>query len=161
MLLKEILKQIHTESVLRLKKNILCKTNDKIEKILKSKDITISKIGNCLSLTDRSGVSEGQKLSIAYAFLSTLFSESPHHLPFIVDTPAAPLDLQVRREVAETLPSLFTQIVVFLTSGERKGFADRFYSKKSGCLFYTVSKSGDGVKLEKDITFFKNFQSEE
>ena len=159
--LKNILKQIHGKSLVRLKGNILSKTNEKIERILKSKDIRISKIGNCLSLRDRSGVSEGQKLSIAYAFLSTLFSESPHHLPFIVDTPAAPLDLKVRREVAEILPSLFSQIVVFITSGERDGFADQFYSRKSDCLFYTVRKEKIGVRLERDIEFFKGFQSED
>jgi hypothetical protein len=160
--LKNILEQINEESLVRLKKNILTKTNKRIEEILGSKDIAISEIGSCLSLSDRTGVSEGQKLSIAYAFLSTLFHESPNELPFIVDTPAAPLDLKVRREVAKILPSLFGQIVVFITSGERDGFADRYYArKKSDCLFLTVRKVKNNVCLEEDLDFFKNFQSED
>ena len=113
-LLKSILKQITEKSLARLKEDILLKTNNRISKILGRQDIKISTIGKCLSLSDRNGVSVGQELSIAYAFLSTLFSQSPHELPFIVDTPAAPLDLEVRREVAEILPELFTQVVVFI-----------------------------------------------
>jgi hypothetical protein len=159
--LKKILEQVNEKSLVRLKKNILAKTNEKIERILGSKDIAISEIGSFLYLSDRSGVSEGQKLSIAYAFLSTLFSQSPHELPFIVDTPAAPLDLSVRREVAQILPNLFTQIVVFITSGERDGFADRFYSQKGDCLFLTVRKYKGDVCLEKDLDFFRGFQSED
>jgi hypothetical protein len=158
--LREILKLINERSLERLKANILVKSNEKIEKILNSKDIQISNIGNCLSLSDRKGVSEGQKLSIAYAFLSTLFSQSPHDFPFIVDTPAAPLDFEVRREVAATLPDLFKQIVVFITSSERPSFADRFYTIPNECLFATVKKENTDVSLDKSIEVFKSFQSE-
>ena len=158
--LREILKLINERSLERLKTNILTKSNEKIEKILNSKDIQISNIANCLSLSDRKGVSEGQKLSIAYAFLSTLFSQSPHDFPFIVDTPAAPLDLQVRREVAATLPGLFKQIVVFITSSERINFADQFYSDPDDCLFATVKKEANDMSLDNSIELFKKFQSE-
>ena len=69
--LKEIMKEIDNNSMLKLKNNILIKTNDRIKKILKRSEIKISKIGNHLILEDRRGVSEGQKLSIAYAFSLT------------------------------------------------------------------------------------------
>jgi DNA repair exonuclease SbcCD ATPase subunit len=158
--LRNILTEIHEQSLKRLKNNILFKTNEKIEKILKTKNIRISEIGSCLALSDRDGVSEGQKLSIAYAFLSTLFSESPHKLPFVVDTPAAPLDLEVRREVAEILPNLFDQTVVFITSGEKAGFAERLYTRND-CLFLTVTRTPEGAVVKDGIEIFKNFQSEE
>ena len=159
--LKEIIKEIHQESLVRLKMNILHKTNQRIERLLKNKELKISKIGTYLHLQDRMGASEGQKLSIAYAFLSTLFSESPHKLPFIVDTPAAPLDLDRRREVAGTIPDLFDQIVVFITSGERDGFADRFYGATKDCLFCTISKNQGEIEQNNSQSFFKEFQSEE
>jgi hypothetical protein len=116
-----------------------------------------------LYLKDRTGVSEGQKLSIAYAFLSTLFHESSHKIPFVVDTPAAPLDLEVRREVSKTIPSLFSQIVIFIISPERDGFADRFYCDKDGCKFITIRKNREKgvVELEENLEYFKNFQSED
>jgi DNA sulfur modification protein DndD len=160
LVLKSILKQITETSMLRLKEDILTQTNQRINKILGRKDIKISTIGKCLTLSDRDGVSVGQELSIAYAFLSTLFSQSPHELPFIVDTPAAPLDLEVRREVAEILPNLFSQVVVFITSSERNNFADQYYSRDD-CVFLTIKKEADKVTLVDDLNFFQNFQSEE
>ena len=69
-------------------------------------------------------------------------------------------DLSVRREVAEMLPHLFKQIVVFITSSERKGFADQYYDQLKECNFLTVSKQKDNVRLVNDLDFFKNFQSE-
>ena len=162
-LLKEILDDINKKALVNLKDYLIDKTNKRIVKILNREDIQISKISRCLNIKDREGVSVGQSLSIAYAFLSTLFNESPHGLPFIVDTPASPLDLSVRREVAEIIPPLFPQFVVFLTSGEREGFADRFYLKPKDCQFLTIRKDldPDGVKLESSINHFKQFQSED
>lgn len=160
LVLKSVLKQITERSLIRLKDDILIKTNERICKILARKDIKISTIGKCLTLSDRDGVSVGQELSIAYAFLSTLFSQSPHELPFIVDTPAAPLDLSVRREVAEILPELFSQVVIFITSSERNNFADQFY-ERDDCNFLTVEKNQGGVRLIDDLNVFQNFQSEE
>ncbi|MDR2720508.1 MAG: hypothetical protein LBC03_06885 [Nitrososphaerota archaeon] len=159
--LKEILREINRLALIRLKENILTKTNQRIAELLDRNDIDIAKIDTYLHLSDRENVSEGQKLSIAYAFLSTLFSEAPHSLPFIVDTPAAPLDLGVRREVSKILPELFEQLVVFITSGERNGFADRFYSGKDECLFLTVSKDGSNMKVISNQEYFKNYQETE
>ncbi len=162
-MMKEILNEINERALLSLKKNILEKTNEKITKILKSDDIKILGISKNLLLDGRTGVSEGQKLSIAYAFLSTMLSQAPLKLPFIVDTPAAPLDLSVRRQVAESVPQLFDQTVIFITSGEREGFADRFYSKEESCLFLTVQKdkANQSVRIENSLDCFKKFQSED
>jgi len=157
-LLKVILQEINRLALISLKENILTKTNQRIAELLARNDIEISKIDTYLHLSDRDNVSVGQQLSIAYAFLSTLFSEAPHSLPFIVDTPAAPLDLGVRREVSKILPELFEQLVVFITSGERRGFADRFYSDQGECLFLTVSKDGDNMKVINNQEYFKNYQ---
>lgn len=158
LLLKQILKEINERSLITLKLSILNKTNERIAKFLERDDISIARIDTFLHLSDRANVSVGQQLSIAYAFLSTLFYEAPHRLPFIVDTPAAPLDLGVRREVSKILPELFEQLIVFITSGERNGFADTFYLKNADCLFLTITKEYGKMTVIKDVTYFKNYQ---
>jgi len=157
---KVLISSIKNQSLLELKLKIVEETNRRISQILGSKEIQISSISQHLNLKERKGVSEGQKLSIAYSFLSTLFHESEHELPFIVDTPAGPLDLYVRREVSNTILNLFEQVIIFITSGERNGFVDNLYNEES-CKFYTILKIPGGVQLNNSIEFFKKFQSEE
>lgn len=162
-ILKEIITEICKKSLEDLKKEIKEKTNIKIKKILNRDDILISEIGSSLKILERSGVSEGQKLSIAYSFLSSMFEGSMKDLPFLVDSPAGSLDLEVRREVSELIPPLFKQFVVFITSGEKNGFVDCFYKKKD-IQFLTLwkeHKTSKKVNINNDIEFFKKFQSEE
>lgn len=66
----------------------------------------------------------GEGLSIAYAFLGSLFGYSDHQLPFVVDSPAGPIDLQVRPRIAESIPRLTDQFIAFTISSERDGFVD-------------------------------------
>ena len=43
-------------------------------------------------------------------------------MPFIVDSPANPIDLHVRRKFAELIPKLTSQFIAFTISSEREGF---------------------------------------
>lgn len=162
-LLEDLISEICEKSLNKLKEEIKTKTNIKVKKILNRDDIFISEISSSIKIHNRSGVSEGQKLSIAYSFLSSMFEGTMYDLPFLVDSPAGSLDLEVRREVSQLIPPMFKQFIVFITSGEKYGFADYFYSHKD-VGFLTLWKEHKGskiVNINKDIEFFKKFQSED
>lgn len=162
-ILDQIIEEICQLALRNLKEEIKNRTNVKIAKILSREDILISEIGTSLKILNRSGVSEGQKLSIAYSFLSSMFEGAMNDLPFLVDSPAGSLDLEVRREVSQLIPPLFNQFIVFITSGEKDGFADTFYNQKN-VQFLTLwkeHKSSKIVKSENTKEFFQKFQSED
>lgn len=161
LIFNDIIDSIVDESLKRLKIKIKDNTNKKIEKILRRKDIQVGEIGTSLKIINRSGVSEGQKLSIAYSFLASLFEEALHSLPFVVDSPAGPLDLRVRKEVSELIPQLFEQFIVFVISSEKDKFADTFY-KNNNAQFLTLWKDqNDQVRKDDTLEFFINFHSED
>ena len=74
--------------------------------------IVVERIDGNLVLQGRSGASEGQTLAIAYAYICSLFEHSSFDFPFVVDSPAASMDLDVRREVAAVIPQLFKQLLM-------------------------------------------------
>ena len=144
----------------RLEKEIIKRTNEKIKTILKNEKISIQGIDKSLILRNKSGASMGQTLAITYSYIGSMFEYAHHRLPFIVDSPAGALDLDVRREVAEVLPQLFDQLIVFITSGEREGFGDSFY-ETSGVQYTTIFSDDENKKTTLEgIQEFKNFQSE-
>jgi len=98
-------------------------TNDRIAKLMPYNDIRINKIDGCLRLRGQEGSSAGETLSVGYAFLSTLLGRAhQHRLPFIVDSPANPIDLAIRPKIGELVPRLTDQFVAFVISSERAGF---------------------------------------
>ncbi len=101
----------------------LCReANKRIEELMPSNTIRIQKITQSLVLRGQEAGSVGETLSIGYAFLATLFNRTEHQLPFIVDSPANPIDLKVRAKVAELVPKLSHQFIAFTISSEREGF---------------------------------------
>lgn len=150
---------IENETLNILKEKIINQTNEKIKLIIKNDIIYIESIDGNLHLKNKNNASEGQTLAIAYSYLGSMFANSLHELPFIVDSPAGALDLDVRREVSEILPGLFKQLIVFITSGERKGFAEHFYKLSSDVQFLTISSTkGDDAVLIEGVDDFKKFQ---
>ena len=107
------------------------------------------------------GVSEGQSLAVAYAFLTSLFEDAPYRLPFIVDSPAISLDVAVRREVGELVPELFDQMIMFVISSERPGFADAFYTR-SGVRYVTLWRtSEEATEVSYDADVFRTFHDQD
>jgi hypothetical protein len=106
----------------KLSDEILMDTNKNILKWLPHNGIEVDKIDGHLWLKNATEGSVGENLSVAYAFLSTLFNRSTHSLPFIVDSPAGPLGNSVRREIGKTIPQLTKQFVSFVISSERPDF---------------------------------------
>lgn len=107
-----------------LKVAIAEECNQRLEKVLSRDPIRIEKIDRSLKLRNQDGASVGQTLSVGYTFLTTLLSRGQHQFPLIVDSPANPLSMEVRREIAKLIPNLCKQFVAFTISSERAGFTD-------------------------------------
>ena len=97
--------------------------NARIAEMMPHNNIRIDAIDHCLVLRGQSGGSVGETLSVGYAFLSTLFNRTgQHQLPFIVDSPANPIDFEIRPKIAEIMPNLTGQFIAFMISSEREKF---------------------------------------
>ncbi|MEQ8752756.1 MAG: hypothetical protein RID09_04440 [Coleofasciculus sp. G1-WW12-02] len=125
-IIRRILNQAHQQAREELRKIIIEETNQRITQLLSRDPVWLEDIQDSLKLQGRGGASVGQTLSVSYAFLATLFNRSNHQLPFIVDSPAGALDLNVRPEVARLVPQLGNQFVAFTISSERQSFVERF-----------------------------------
>lgn len=156
------LAEIRSSTLDKLKATIVQKTNEKVEQIVTDEHIVVERIDGSLVLQGRAGASEGQTLAIAYAYICSLFEHSAYHFPFVVDSPAASMDLDVRREVASVIPRLFDQLIIFVTSGEVAGFAERMY-QRDDVLYMTIEGEHDGAAAKCTIgkDYFSTYQSEE
>jgi hypothetical protein len=121
--LRSILETAHRKSRTALAAEIRDEANDKIGELMPYNNIRIDEIDRCLNLRGQAGGSVGETLSVAYAFLSTLFNRADQHqLPFVVDSPANPIDLDIRSKIGELVPSLTGQFIAFTISSEREKF---------------------------------------
>lgn len=165
--LKSLISETGDRALDILRERVRLSTNKKLEHIIKSEGLQVARIGGGLELSSngissKGGVSEGQSLAVAYAFLTSLLAEAPYRLPFIVDSPAVSLDTAVRREIGELIPEFFTQMIMFVISSEREGFADAFYDRPSGVHYITVIPNGGGeVQVVEGIDTFKSFHIKE
>lgn len=156
---KNYLESIEKDTLLKLKEQIKNETNEKISNIIKTEPIYVEDINGHLKLKGKSGASVGQTLAIAYSFLGSMFNNSMYQLPFVVDSPAGALDLEVRRQVSSILPNLFKQMIIFITSGEREGFTEYFCNKNEDVQFLTIAKEkGKPVICMRGIEEFRSFQ---
>lgn len=161
-----VLQAIEKEALNRIKETVRKATNLKLAKLVPGEQLQVVRIGKSLELSARNlarkeNVSEGQSLSIAYAYLASLFETATHRLPFVIDSPAIPLDSEMRREVIKVVPELFEQTIMFVISTERKDFAERFYGRP-GARFITLVRGADGsVDQREGQAAFDEFQDEE
>ena len=157
--------RIEKRALEALRETIRTATNVRLKNLVQMEELQVSKIDGALTLksdrvSEHRGVSEGQSLSVAYAFLTALLSEAPLQLPFIVDSPAVSLDLDVRREVGQIIPDLFDQMIMFVISSEQAGFADSFFDREDTC-FVSLSKTPRGrIICEYGIEAFKTHAEE-
>lgn len=157
--MKQYIQLIANEAFEEITKVIKEKTNAKLAKIITTEQLLVESIDRSLRIAGKDGTSEGQGLAVAYSFLGSMFEDSSLSLPFVVDTPAGPLDLDVRRRVSDVLPELFEQLVIFITSGEREAFVDRFHRMGDRVKYLTVSKeAGQPVTVIEGDEYFKTFQ---
>ena len=159
------LNEIENLALQELRETIRTTTNKRLESLVQMEQLRVDKIDGALSLTsDRiaelKGISEGQSLSVAYAFLTSLLSEAPFELPFIVDSPAVSLDLEVRREVGRIIPDLFDQMIMFVLSSEQAGFSETFYERDNTCFVSLSKAAGGGILCEYGLEAFKQLAEE-
>lgn len=160
---RRLLTQLITQSLDGLREHVRAATNEKLAVLAPSEALRVTRIGGALELeasglAQKEGVSEGQSLAVAYAFLTSLLADAPYRLPFIVDSPAVSLDTQVRREVGELIPDLFGQMIMFVISSEREGFADAFYNRK-GVRFLTIWRNSATAETREGLEPFRNFHT--
>ncbi|CAA2136851.1 hypothetical protein [Methylobacterium bullatum] len=164
--LKALIDAFERLALARLRERVRLQTNDKLHRIARTEKLEVSRIAGGLEIISpgsgaKTNVSEGQSLSVAYAFLTSLLSQAPYRLPFIVDSPAVSLDNVNRREVGELIPGFFDQMIMFVISSEREGFADTFYSKRADVRFLTVIRSDGAVRVDEGLEVFRTFQDRE
>ncbi len=159
------LSKIEKRALQVLRERIRNGTNERLASLVQMEKLQIARIDGALRLAsdrvaERKGVSEGQSLSVAYAFLTSLLSEAPFQLPFIVDSPAVSLDLEVRREVGRIIPDLFDQMVMFVLTSEQAGFSESFY-ERTDTRFVSLSKGPGGeIRREYGLEAFKRLAEE-
>lgn len=174
----DILTQAHDLARQELGRVICTETNDRIAQLMPDNPIRVEKIERCLALEGQKSGSKGENLTIAYAFLSTLFNRAEHRLPFIVDSPANPIDLEIRRQVGRLVPRLGRQFIAFTISSERNGFLGPLESSTSEIQYLTLFNKanpkvevsgGVGARVEESTDgmvvhgreFFRQFQVNE
>lgn len=106
----------------RIAKDLVESTNSRLSSILTRSPLRIADVRDSVVLDGQSKGSPGQTLALGYAFLLGLFEAGNLNLPFVVDSPTGALDKNVRREIAELLPTLSEQLVAFTTSSEYEQF---------------------------------------
>lgn len=138
-----ILGDAHRRARAAMTREISDEANKRIAELMPYNNIAIREIDRSLVLDGQEGGSVGETLSIAYAFLSTLFNRSEHQLPFVVDSPAGPIDLAVRPKIGELIPKLTSQFIAFTISSERERFVPRLKAASNGDLqFLTLFRKG-------------------
>ena len=142
------LRRIEAKALADLREVIREETNDRLATLVQMEDLRVERIDGALELSSnkassKDDVSEGQSLSVAYAFLTALLSKAPFELPFIVDSPAVSLDLDVRKEVSRVIPTLFEQMILFVISSEQAAFAESFYERED-TTFITLRQTASG-----------------
>lgn len=144
----DILNQIITDAHQKAMKNIIetirNDANNRIHELLPNNNIKIANIDKALKLEGQEAGSVGETLSVAYAFMATLFSNTERELPFIVDSPANSIDNRVREEVAKLIPNLTNQFIAFTISSERGHFVKPLEQASNGQVNYiTIFRQGD------------------
>ena len=121
-LLKCLIEEAVADASARIAKQLVDATNARLEGILTRSPLRVADVRDSVVLDGQSKGSPGQTLALGYAFLLGLFDAGQVSLPFVVDSPTGALDKNVRREIAELLPSISRQLVAFTTSSEYEQF---------------------------------------
>jgi len=179
-ILTEVLENAESDAINRITKRMVNEANQRIGDLLPDNNLRISDIDKRLVLERREGASAGETLSVGYAFLSTLFDRSEHQLPFVVDSPAGPIDLAVRPRIGRLLPKLAKQVIAFTISSERDQFVESLERATEGEVQYLTAfkkgnaflegqargtgsywESDDGIMVREKSYFFSFQQDEE
>ncbi len=133
-----ILSRSKSESRDVIKERLIGTANESLTRILGQSPATIESINESVKLKNQDRGSPGQELAIGYVFIGNLLNQGTHSLPLVVDSPANPIDLTVRREISKILPSLCDQFVTFVTSSEKGVFTNGLAENANDVQFMTI-----------------------
>ena len=136
-LLNEVVQQAYTAARQQIANEIKDDANERISELMPDNSIRINEIDRSVSLIGQTTGSAGENLSVGYAFLATLFNRSgEHELPFVVDSPANPIDYDIRPKIGSLAPNLTNQFIAFVISSERERFLPALRSAANGHIQY-------------------------
>lgn len=146
-LLKELIDAAVTDATARIAQQLVQATNSRLAGILTRSPLRVSDVRDSVVLDGQSKGSPGQTLALGYAFLLGLFDAGQISLPFVVDSPTGALDKNVRREIAELLPSISQQLLAFTTSSEYERFVPVLDKAAHGDVQYlTMFRLNDATR---------------
>lgn len=119
--------------------------NSLLKQILRQSPIEIESMDSHIRLRAQGDASVGQKLAVGYVMLGSLLHRGAHSVPFVVDSPANPIDHTVRREVAKILPALCDQFITFVISSEKQSFTSVLADSAKAIQFITIFRNLDAT----------------
>lgn len=137
----------------QIKQALVDECNQNLAKILVANPISIMKIERSIHLSGQKEASAGQTLAAGYTFLTAALSRGKNKFPLIVDSPAGPLDDNVRKEIGEMVPKLCEQFIAFTISTEREHFLPALEkSALNNIQYLTIFRKNSGTAhLFKDL----------
>lgn len=145
-LIQSMLKSAGIRAREHIKQQLVEMCNDRLSIILENDPLTIERIDRSIKLFGQRGASAGQTLAIGYAFLMTVLNRGKNNFPFIVDSPAGPIDTVVRRHIGRLLPQLCSQFVGFTINTEREAFADVLAKQVPDIRLLTIFRKTAGTR---------------
>lgn len=144
-ILKDILARAAAIARGQIRDELVVEANQRIRGILINDPLEISKIDRSLRLADQEGASVGQTLSVGYTFLMSVLNRGNNNFPLVVDSPANPIDGDVRENIAALIPSLCTQFVGFTINTERPGFVLPLEKAAGTVKYLTMFRKTEGT----------------
>ena len=144
-LLDEILLQSKQLARDRLRAQLKDLANNRLSEILKQSPLQIESIESYVKLQGQRDASVGQKLAVGYVVMANLLQRGAHSLPFIVDSPANPIDHTVRKEIAKLIPKVCDQFITFVISSEKHSFTNTLDANSNQCQFMTIFRNVAGT----------------
>lgn len=145
-LLKTILKRAAELARAQIKRELVAEANQRLRGILINDPIEIAQIDRSLRLADQEGASVGQTLSVGYTFLMSVLNRGNNNFPLVVDSPANPIDADVRHNIGTLIPELCTQFVGFTINTERQGFVPALEQAAGSIKYLTLFRKTEGTK---------------
>lgn len=158
--LQQICVDIHKAAIAHLGTSLADAVNASLEELMPYNHVRLKGVSTSLKLEGKRGASIGETLTVAYAFLTRLGHRSNYRLPLVIDTPAAPIDDHIRREVGEALPKLVNQFIAFTISPERGPFIDALLDAAEGDVQFLTLFRKSNTRLAKTLNGTKAKYSE-
>jgi DNA sulfur modification protein DndD len=141
---KKVFDEIIDETIANSSKSIhdgiLKASQELLDKVLASAEppVEIEGIDGYIKLKNRTGLSEGQKLSAAYVFIMSATKYAKVEVPLIVDSPVGKISGAIRREVGAAIPKLTSQFFTFITDTEKPYFLEELHKNADKKGSYTT-----------------------